>query len=147
MKNIFILFFLVVSIVSNAQIKEIKNKTEEISNLTQVTFFIASLNKTVEEDNYFVIYSNDKNQNEVEEMKFYIGKKETVLQFKDILLNVIKHNTKLKQIELEGNKFILKCIGGRRVTIDIINKDGVETSMRYLNNRTIEKVFPKDLFN
>lgn len=147
MKRLIILLLLLTTYISKAQITEIKNKSEELSNLTQVNFFIASLHKTVDEDNYFMAYSDEKNQKEITKKEFTIGNKKTVLQFRDILLNMIKNKTKLKQIEFEGKKFILKSFAGRRITIDIINEVGIESSMRYLNRRTIEKLFPRDRLN
>ncbi|TYB74505.1 hypothetical protein ES676_07490 [Bizionia saleffrena] len=141
MKNTIILIAMILSFNLSAQIKEYVG-SEEISNVKQATVFIAGLNKS-SDGSYFVNYLNLKYRHITDIKTFVIGDRETVIQFKNTMLDMLKNDTKEKNIELEGKVFEFKKKGKNIYTT--IFENGNSSVMRYVNEKFINKIFPENL--
>lgn len=141
-KSILLLIVLMTTFISTAQITEVE-KSEVLSKVSLLGDLIGELNKVPNQDAYFVSYKDFKFTTLTDHKSFVIGNKETVLQFKNIMLDMIKNKTKEKEIELEGN-FIRFVKRANTIETYIINKAGVTSKMRWMNKKHINKLFPTD---
>ena len=149
MKRAITLFaILLISITSSAQIKEISSdtkktakKTEQISKINLLGNLIGQLNKESGRDFYSVSYKDFKNTNQSDIKTFAIGNKETVKQYRDIMLTMIVKKTNEKTIELEGNTISFKRKSNSIETL-ITNKDGETSKMKWITKKHINILFP-----
>lgn len=137
-KTVLLITLLFTTVFTFSQIKEVE-RAEVVNKVSLLGDLIGQLNKTPNEDHYFILYKDYKYTTLTSIKSFTIGNKETVLQFKDIMLNMIKDKTKEKTIELEGNTIMFKK---RANTIETyIIKNGVTGLMRWMNKKHINKLF------
>lgn len=138
----------IVTLSSNAQIKEISNETNKeasktivISKIKLLGNLIGQLNKEGNKNSYFVSYKDFKNTDQKDIKTFKIGNKETVKQYRDIMLAMIVNKTNKKTIELEGNtiSFIRKS---NSIETLITNKAGETSQMKWITSKHIHILFP-----
>jgi len=149
MKRAITLFgILFISISASAQIKEISSsaekateKTERISKINLLGNLIGQLNKESGRDFYSVSYKDYKNTNQNDIKTFAIGNKETVKQYRDIMLAMITNKTNEKTIELEGNTISFKRKSNSIETL-ITNKEGETSKMKWITKKHINILFP-----
>ena len=144
-KKVLLLAVLFMSLNTNAQIKDVTNEAEAVV-IGKVTFLgdlAAKLYKIEKSDSYFITYKDVKFTTLTSIKSFTIGNKETVIQFKNIMLDMIKNKTKKKTIELEGStfNFVKKA---NTIETHIYSKSGVSSIMRWLNKKQINKLFPAE---
>ena len=137
-----LLAILFTSFITNAQIKEVK-EPQVIGKVSLLGDLIGELNKDAERDFYFVTYKDTKFTHLTDFKSFSIGNKETVIQFKNIMLDMLQNKTKEKTIELEGQKIYFKK-RSNTIEIHILDKSGVNSTMRFINKKQINKLFPAD---
>jgi len=137
-----LLAVLMTTFVANAQITEVE-ESEVLSKVSLLGDLIGELNKVPNQDTYFVSYKDFKFTTLTDHKSFTIGNKETVLQFKNIMLDMIKNKIKEKTIKLEGNtiEFVKRS---NTIETFIVNKAGVVSKMRWMNKKHINKLFPAD---
>lgn len=140
------IFFITIN--TTAQIKEITRdaekatkKTVQISKINLLGNIIGQLNKEGDKDFYFVSYKDFKNTDQSDIKSFAIGNKETVKQYRDIMLAMIANKTNKKIIELEGNTISFKRKSNSIETF-ITNKDGETSKMKWITKKHINILFP-----
>lgn len=137
-KTVLLLAVLMTTFISTAQITEVE-KPEVINKLSLLGDLIGELNKTPNADNYFILYKDYKYTTLTNIKSFTIGNKETVLQYKNIMLDMIKNKTKEKTINLEGNT--IQFVKRANTIETYISKNGVIGKMRWMNKKHIDKLF------
>ena len=147
-KIISLIAILFITINTTAQIKEVSSdskkntkKTVRISNINLLGNLIGQLNKESDKDFYSMSYKDFKNTDQSDIKTFAIGNKETVKQYRDIMLTMILNKTNEKTIELEGNTISFKRKSNSIETL-ITNKDGVTSKMKWITKRHINILFP-----
>lgn len=136
-----ILFF---TINVSAQIKEVKKETKktiQISKIDLLGKLIGQLNKESDRDFYTVSYKDFKNTDPNDIKTFAIGNKETVKQYRDIMLTMVSDKTNEKTIALEGNTITFKRKSNSIETL-ITNKDGDTSKMKWITPKHINILFP-----
>ena len=152
-KIISLIAILFITITSTAQIKEITSetkkatkKTVQISKINLLGNLIGQLNKESDNDFYSVSYKDFKNSNQSDIKTFAIGNKETVKQYRDIMLTMILNKTNEKTIELEGNTISFKRKSNSIETL-ITNKAGETSKMKWITKKHINILFPANKLN
>ncbi|PHS04660.1 MAG: hypothetical protein COA88_13365 [Kordia sp.] len=152
-KIISLIAILFITINTTAQIKEVsidskKNtkKTVRISNINLLGNLIGQLNKESNKDFYSMSYKDFKNTDQSDIKTFAIGNKETVKQYRDIMLTMILNKTNEKTIELEGNTISFKRKSNSIETL-ITNKDGKTSKMKWITKKHINILFPANKLN
>ena len=146
-KIISLIAILFITYDATSQIKEISSnneistKTEQVSKIQLLGNLIGQLNKKVHEDFYTVSYKDFKNTNPKDIKSFGIGDKETVKQYRDIMLAMISDKTNEKAIELEGNTISFKRKSNSIETL-ITNKKGETSKMKWITKKHINILFP-----
>jgi len=147
-KIISLITVLFITINSTAQIKEVTSNTKEsskkmmqISKINLLGNLIGQLNKESDRDFYSVSYKDFKNTNQSDIKTFAIGNKETVKQYRDIMLTMIVNKTNEKTIELEGKTISFKRKSNSIETL-ITNKDGETSKMKWIAKKHINILFP-----
>jgi len=151
MNKIFSLItILFITINTTAQIKEVTNeskkatkKTKQISKISLLGNLIGQLNKDTDKDFYRVSYKDFKNTDQSDIKSFSIGNKETVKQYRDIMLAMITDKTNEKTIELEGNTITFKRKSNSIETL-ITNKEGATSKMKWVTKKHINILFPSN---
>lgn len=147
MKNtVLLLTILCTYFISNAQIKEVSNntqKTERLSKIELLGKLIGQLNKEKGKDFYTVSYKDFKNTDPKDIKTFAIGTKETVKQYKAIMLDMIANKTNSKTITLEGNTITFKRKSNSIETL-ITNPEGVTSQMKWITAKHINMLFPSN---
>jgi len=154
MKKAITLFtILLATLFSNAQIKEVSsetktasNKTEQVSKISLLGNLIGQLNKDANKDFYTVSYKDFKNTDQSDIKSFAIGNKETVKQYRDIMLAMITDKTNEKTIELEGKTITFRRKSNSIETL-ITNKEGVTSKMKWITKKHINILFPANKLN
>ncbi len=153
MKNIISLIaILFLSVNSNAQIKEISSSKKEVSNtiiISKVQLLgnlIGQLNKEATKDFYSISYKDFKNNNRNDIKVFNIGNKETVKQYRDIMISMIDNKTNKKIIELEGNTISFNRKSNSVETL-ITNNAGETSQMKWIAKKQIKLLFPENKLN
>lgn len=145
MKNTFTLIVLLfITINATAQITEVKaetQKTVQISKINLLGKLIGQLNKNTDSDFYTVSYKDFKNTDPNDIKTFAIGNKETVKQYRDIMLAMVTNKTNEKTIALEGNTISFKRKSNSIETL-ITNKDGETSKMKWITPKHINMLFP-----
>lgn len=145
MKKTITLFTILLStLFSTAQIKEVAietKATEQISKISLLGNLIGQLNKDTNKDFYTMSYKDFKNTNQKDIKIFSIGNKETVKQYRDIMLAMITDKTNEKTIELEGNTITFRRKSNSIETL-ITNKEGVTSKMKWITKKHINILFP-----
>jgi hypothetical protein len=145
MKNTFTLIALLfITINATAQITEVKaetKKTIQISKINLLGKLIGQLNKHTDSDFYTVSYKDFKNTDPNDIKTFAIGNKETVKQYRDIMLTMIAEKTNEKTIALEGNTISFKRKSNSIETL-ITNKNGETSKMKWITPKHINMLFP-----
>jgi len=152
-KTITLFVLLLTTLLSTAQIKEITKesktttkKTEQISKISLLGNLIGQLNKDANKDFYTVSFKDFKNTDQSDIKHFSIGNKETVKQYRDIMLAMITNKTNEKTIELEGNTITFKRKSNSIETL-ITNKEGVTSKMKWITKKHINILFPANKLN
>jgi len=152
-KIISLVTILLITINATAQIKEITNDTKKVANKTiQISKInllgnlIGQLNKEADKDFYSVSYKDFKNTDKSDIKTFAIGNKETVKQYRDIMLTMIVNKTNEKTIELEGNTISFKR-KSNSVETQITNKGGETSKMKWITKKHINILFPANKLN
>ncbi|NQY30819.1 MAG: hypothetical protein HRT69_15305 [Flavobacteriaceae bacterium] len=147
-KIISLIAILFITINTTAQIKEVSSdskkdveKTVRISNINLLGNLIGRLNKESDKDFYSISYKDFKNTDQSDIKTFAIGNKETVKQYRDIMLTMILNKTNEKTIELEGNTISFKRKSNSIETL-ITNKDGETSKMKWITKKHINILFP-----
>lgn len=143
-KTITLIALLFISITATAQITEVKaetQKTVQISKINLLGKLIGQLNKNTDSDFYTVTYKNFKNTDPNDIKTFAIGNKETVKQYRDIMLAMVANKTNEKTIALEGNTISFKRKSNSIETL-ITNKDGETSKMKWITPKHINMLFP-----
>ena len=90
MKKTITLFTILLStLFSTAQIKEVASETKTIEQISKINLLgklIGQLNKDTNKDFYTVSYKDFKNTDPKDIKSFSIGNKETVKQYRDIMI-------------------------------------------------------------
>jgi len=154
MKNITsTIIILFTTLNATAQIKEISidskkatKKTVQISKIHLLGNLIGQLNKESDKDFYSVSYKDFKNTDKNDIKTFDIGNKETVKQYRDIMLAMILDKTNEKTIELEGNTISFKRKSNSIETL-ITNKGGETSKMKWITKKHINILFPANKLN
>jgi len=154
MKNIIsTIIILFTTLNATAQIKEISidskkaaKKTVQISKIHLLGNLIGQLNKESDKDFYSVSYKDFKNTDKNDIKTFDIGNKETVKQYRDIMLAMILDKTNEKTIELEGNTISFKRKSNSIETL-ITNKGGETSKMKWITKKHINILFPANKLN
>ncbi|MGB1268268.1 MAG: hypothetical protein ACPG45_00865 [Flavobacteriaceae bacterium] len=136
-----ILFF---TITASAQITEVKAETQETVQISKINLLgklIGQLNKASDKDFYTVSYKDFKNTDPNDIKTFAIGNKETVKQYRDIMLSMISEKTNEKTIILEGNTISFKRKSNSIETL-ITNKKGETSKMKWITPKHINMLFP-----
>jgi len=145
MKKTITLFTILLStLFSTAQIKEVAietKTTEQISKISLLGNLIGQLNKDTNKDFYTVSYKDFKNTDQKDIKSFSIGNKETVKQYRDIMLAMITDKTNEKTIELEGNTITFRRKSNSIETL-ITNKAGITSKMKWITKKHINILFP-----
>ena len=133
-----------------AQIKDVTSKiNKEENSLTQISKInllgnlIGQLNKVTNKDFYTVSYKDFKNNDRSDIKSFDIGNKETVKQFRDIMLTMIDNKTNKKVIELEGKTISFNRKSNSIETL-ITNKLGETSKMKWITKKHIKILFPEN---
>jgi predicted membrane protein len=152
-KILSLITILFITINATAQIKEITSDTEkttkktvQISKISLLGNLIGQLNKEADKDFYTVSYKDFKNTNQSDIKTFAIGNKETVKQYRDIMLAMILNKTNEKIIELEGNTISFKRKSNSIETL-ITNKNGETSKMKWIAKKHINILFPANKLN
>jgi len=152
-KTISLIAILFITINATAQIKEITSETKkatkktiQISKINLLGNLIGQLNKESGSDFYFVNYKDFKNSDQSDIKTFAIGNKETVKQYRDIMLAMILDKTNEKTIELEGNTISFKRKSNSIETL-ITNKSGETSKMKWITKKHINILFPANKLN
>lgn len=152
-KIITLTIILFVSFNATAQIKEITKdsekatkKTEQVSKINLLGNLIGQLNKETGKDFYSVSYKDFKNTDQSDIKSFAIGNKETVKQYRDIMLAMITDKTNEKTIELEGNTITFRRKSNSIETL-ITNKEGITSKMKWITKKHINILFPENKLN
>jgi hypothetical protein len=143
-KAIPLIALLFITITATAQITELKSevkKTVQISKINLLGNLIGQLNKESARDFYFVSYKDFKNTDKSDIKTFAIGNKETVKQYRDIMLTMIANKTNEKTIALEGNTISFKRKSNSIETL-ITNKNGETSKMKWITPKHINILFP-----
>jgi len=147
-KTITLFFLLLTTLLSTAQIKEVtkepkttSKKAEQISKISLLGNLIGQLNKDASKDFYRVSYKDFKNTDQSDIKSFSIGNKETVKQYRDIMLAMITDKTNEKTIELEGNTITFRRKSNSIETL-ITNKEGITSKMKWITKKHINILFP-----
>lgn len=143
-KTITLIALLFISITATAQITEVKaetQKTVQISKINLLGKLIGQLNKNTDSDFYTVSYKDFKNRDPNDIKTFAIGNKETVKQYRDIMLAMVTNKTNEKTIALEGNTISFKRKSNSIETL-ITNKDGETSKMKWITPKHINMLFP-----
>jgi hypothetical protein len=143
-KTITLIALLFISITATAQITEVKaetQKTVQISKINLLGKLIGQLNKNTDSDFYTVSYKDFKNTDPNDIKTFAIGNKETVKQYRDIMLAMVTNKTNEKTIALEGNTISFKRKSNSIETL-ITNKDGETSKMKWITPKHINMLFP-----
>lgn len=143
-KIISLIAILFITISTKAQITEVKTETKKIIQISKIDLLgnlIGQLNKDSESDFYSVSYKDFKNTDQKDIKTFAIGNKETVKQFRDIMLTMIANKTNEKTISLEGNTISFKRKSNSIETL-ITNKDGETSKMKWITPKHINILFP-----
>ncbi len=130
----------------NAQIKEVKKETKAFEQLSKIELLgklIGQLNKQTGKDFYTVSYKDFKNTDPNDIKTFAIGNKETVKQYRDIMLDMITSKTNSKTITLEGNTITFKRKSNSIETL-ITNPEGVTSQMKWITAKHINMLFPSN---
>jgi len=154
MKNIIsTIIILFTTLNATAQIKEISidskkaaKKTVQISKIHLLGNLIGQLNKESDKDFHSVSYKDFKNTDKNDIKTFDIGNKETVKQYRDIMLAMILDKTNEKTIELEGNTISFKRKSNSIETF-ITNKGGETSKMKWITKKHINILFPANKLN
>jgi len=113
----------------------------QISKINLLGNLIGQLNKESDSDFYSVSYKDFKNSDQSDIKTFAIGNKETVKQYRDIMLTMILNKTNEKTIELEGNTISFKRKSNSIETL-ITNKGGETSKMKWITKKHINILFP-----
>lgn len=143
-KTITLLTILLSTLFSTAQIKEVASETkttEQISKISLLGNLIGQLNKDTNKDFYTVSYKDFKNSDQKDIKTFSIGNKETVKQYRDIMLGMITDKANEKTIELEGNTITFRRKSNSIETL-ITNKAGITSKMKWITKKHINILFP-----
>ena len=147
-KTLLLITTLFISINVNSQIKEITSDTKkaaketlQISKISLLGNLIGQLNKEANKDFYSVSYKDFKNTDKNDIKTFAIGNKETVKQYRDIMLTMIINKTNEKTMELEGNTISFKRKSNSVETL-ITNKEGTTSKMKWITKKHINILFP-----
>lgn len=148
MKKAVLLLLLLLAVLfiplnTNAQIKDVTSNNQLIGKVTTLGKLAAELYKVENRDSYFMIYQDVKFTTLTSVKDFVIGDKKTVIQFKNIMLDMIKNKTKNKTIELEGSTFYF-IKKSSTIETHITSKSGVSSVMRWLNKKQINRLFPAE---
>lgn len=143
-KTIAFLALLFITATSTAQITEVKTETKKTVQISKISLFgklIGQLNKSTDSDFYTVSYKDFKTDDLNDIKTFAIGNKETVKQYRDIMLAMVADKTNKKTISLEGNtiSFIRKS---NSIETLITNKDGETSKMKWIAPKHINILFP-----
>ena len=145
------IFFITIN--TTAQIKEITSdtkkaseKTVQISKINLLGNLIGQLNKEADKDFYSISYKDFKNTDKSDIKTFAIGNKETVKQYRDIMLTMILNKTNEKTIELEGKTISFKRKSNSIETL-ITNKDSETSKMKWITKKHINILFPANKLN
>ncbi|MGB0896140.1 MAG: hypothetical protein ACPGU9_02980 [Flavobacteriaceae bacterium] len=137
------------SMSATAQITEVKlevKETVQISKISLLGNLIGQLNKNTNSDFYTVSYKDFKNTDKNDIKTFAIGNKETVKQFRDIMLTMIANKTNEKRITLEGNTISFKRKSNSVETL-ITNAKGETSKMKWITPKHINMLFPESKLN
>ena len=143
-KIISLITILFITINTTAQITEVASetkKTVQISKINLLGNLIGQLNKDTSNDFYSVSYKDFKNTDKNDIKTFAIGNKETVKQYRDIMLTMILNKTNEKTISLEGNTISFKRKSNSIETL-ITNKEGETSKMKWITQKHINILFP-----
>jgi hypothetical protein len=143
-KAITLIALLFITINATAQITEVKSevkKTIQISKIDLLGKLIGQLNKNTNSDFYTVSYKDFKNTDPNDIKTFAIGNKETVKQYRDIMLAMVTNKTNEKTIALEGNTISFKRKSNSIETL-ITNKNGETSKMKWITPKHINMLFP-----
>jgi hypothetical protein len=143
-KTITLIALFFITINATAQITEVKSdvkKTIQISKIDLLGKLIGQLNKNTDSDFYTVSYKDFKNTDPNDIKIFAIGNKETVKQYRDIMLAMVTNKTNEKTIALEGNTISFKRKSNSIETL-ITNKDGETSKMKWITPKHINMLFP-----
>lgn len=143
-KTITLIALFFITINATAQITEVKSdvkKTIQISKIDLLGKLIGQLNKNTDSDFYTVSYKDFKNTDPNDIKTFAIGNKETVKQYRDIMLAMVTNKTNEKTIALEGNTISFKRKSNSIETL-ITNKDGETSKMKWITPKHINMLFP-----
>ena len=146
MKRFIILFLLLSTYVSNAQIKVIEKPIIEISTLKTFGLLMESLNKDTVNDFYFVTYRDYTNFKGIKKCKlknFKIGTIDEVKELRSIMLDILKTKKDNLTIEIGSTRFEFIRNGSSFYTL-LKYKDGTEGYMNTLSKSNIKKLFPLD---
>lgn len=142
MKKSIIAILLLTSVYSSAQIKEI-NPSEQAKQLNKVALMgvlAVKLSVYENEGNYFLTYIDNKYTYSKVYKTLNLGDKETVLEYKDLMLGLIETKTKTKTFELNDHIITFDLVS-RNVKTYITNKAGVTSQIRWINKKQINKLF------
>ena len=143
-KTITLIALLFITITATAQITEVKTEVKKTIQISKISLFdnlIGQLNKNTDSDFYTVFYKDFKNTDRSDIKTFAIGNKETVKQFRDIMLAMVTNKTNEKTIALEGNTISFKRKSNSIETL-ITNKEGETSKMKWITPKHINMLFP-----
>lgn len=143
-KIISLIAILFITINTTAQIKEVASETKktiQISKINLLGNLIGQLNKNSDSDFYFISYKDFNNTDKNAIKTFAIGNKETVKQYRDIMLTMILEKTNEKTIALEGNTISFKRKSNSIETL-ITNNKGETSKMKWITPKHINILFP-----
>lgn len=147
MNKFITLLLLLTGYVSNAQIEIIEKPITEISVLKILGLTMESLNKDTVNDFYFVTYRDASNlDNSIKERPlktFKIGSKESVIELREIMLNILSKKEKDVTIKMEGTLLRFIRNGSSFYTL-LTYQDGTSGYMTVLNKSKVKKLFPLD---
>jgi len=146
MKNFIILFTLLITSISNSQIKAVERPITEISSLKTFDLLMESLSKDVVNDFYFVTYRNSTSLTEIKKSKlntFKVGSIDEVKELRGIMLDVLNNKKDNVTIDIGANRLNLKRNDNSLFTF-ISYGDGRKGQMNNLSKSDIKKLFPID---
>lgn len=148
-KAVFFIALFLITISANAQITEIKQEVQETIQISKINLLgnlIGQLNKKTDSDYYTVSYKDFKTTDKNDIKTFAIGNKETVKQYRDIMLAMIANKTNEKTIALEGNTISFKRKSNSIETL-ITNAKGETSQMKWITPKHINMLFPENKLN
>ena len=143
-KTIILLGLLFISVISNAQLKEIDpDPIVQISKIGILGETYISFNNLKGSNEYFINYKDKQYQQITDFKTLHIGNKETVIQLKDLMLDMLKNKIKKKAIELNENTIHFKK-RSNTIEMTVFNKLNQMSIVHFINKKQINKLFPTD---